>query len=243
MVVASTAARAPVLLQPAYLLHRRPYRDTSLLLECFSRDHGRVGLVARGGRSRLAGVLQPFTPLLLSWSGGGDLKTLTQAEPDGYADPLRGVALAAGFYLNELLLRGCARLDGHPPVYAAYGSALAALRGPAVEPVLRRFERDLLAGLGYGLLLEHDAAGAAITPGGRYHYRPEHGAVPAADGNLSGAALLALQHDALDDPAHWPALKRLLRSQLRWHFGDRPLKSRALYHAIAGHVPAESKHP
>lgn len=242
MAVVSTAA-PPVLLQPAYLLHRRPYRDTSLLLECFSRDHGRVGLVARGGRSRLAGVLQPFTPLLLSWSGGGELKTLTGVEPDGYADPLRGAALAAGFYLNELLLRGCARLDGHPPVYAAYGRALAALRGPAIEPALRRFERDLLAGLGYGLLLTHDARGGAIMPDGRYHYRPEHGAVPAADGDLSGAALLALQHDTLDDPAHWPALKRLLRSQLRWHFGDRPLKSRALYHALAGPASCEPDHP
>ncbi|GAB4356339.1 MAG: DNA repair protein RecO [Immundisolibacter sp.] len=240
MAVASTAARAQVLLQPAYLLHRRPYRDSSLLLECFTRDHGRVGLVARGGRGRLAGVLQPFTPLLLSWSGGGDLKTLSQAEPDGYADSLRGAALAAGFYLNELLLRSCARLDPHPLVYTAYARALAALRGTAIEPALRRFERDLLAGLGYGLLLEHDADGAAIAPDGRYHYRPEHGAVPAADGDLVGAALLALQHDTLDDPAHWPALKRLLRSQLRWHFGDRPLKSRALYHALAGPASSES---
>ena len=238
MVREQAGSRAPVLLAPAYVLHRRPYRDSSLLLECFSRDRGRVGLVARGGRGRLAGVLQPFAPLLLSWTGGGELKTLTQAEPDGYVDPLHGAALAAAFYLNELLLRACARLDAHPAVYEAYVRALAALTaGAAHEPALRRFERDLLAQLGYGLQLEHDVDGAAIDPAARYRYRPEHGAIQAADGDLPGAALLALRADALDDCVHWPVLKRLLRAQLAWHFGDKPLKSRQLYRALAGHTP------
>ena len=239
MATARSAGQAPVLLQAAYVLHRRPYRDSSLLLECFSREHGRLGLVARGGRGKLAGVLQPFAPLLLSWTGAADLKTLTQAEPDGYSDPLQGAALAAGFYLNELLLRACARLDAHPDVYDAYAGALAALPGAAIEPTLRRFERDLLAGLGYGLLLDHDASGAAIDPAARYDYRPEQGAVATLDGALGGAALLALRDDALDDPAHWPALKRLLRAQLAWHFGDRPLKSRALFRALAGRAQPE----
>lgn len=238
MVLQQPDSRAPVLLAPAYVLHRRPYRDSSLLLECFSRSHGRVGLVARGGRGRLAGVLQPFTPLLLSWAGGGELKTLIQAEPDGYATPLRGAALAAAFYLNELLLRACARLDAHPAVYEAYVRALAALTGPtADEPALRRFERDLLAELGYGLLLEHDVNGAAIDPTARYHYQSERGAIPAPDGDLPGAALLALREGTLGEPAHLPACKRLLRTQLAWHFGDKPLKSRELYRALAGEPP------
>jgi DNA repair protein RecO (recombination protein O) len=184
-------------------------------------------------------VLQPFAPLLLSWTGASDLKTLTQAEPDGYADPLLGAALAAGFYLNELLLRACARLDAHPEVYDAYASALAALPGAAIEPTLRRFERDLLAGLGYALLLDQDAGGTAIDPAARYDYQAERGAVPAPDGALDGAALLALRDDALDDQAHWLALKRLLRAQLAWHFGDRPLKSRALFRALAGRAQTE----
>lgn len=233
-----SGSRAPVLLAPAYVLHRRPYRDSSLLLECFSREHGRVGLVARGGRGRLAGILQPFAPLLLSWTGGGELKTLTQAEPDGYVDPLQGAALAAAFYLNELLLRACARLDAHPAVYEAYRRAVAALTGGvADEPTLRRFERDLLAELGYGLQLEHDVDGAAIDPAGRYHYQSERGAVRAPDGELPGAALLALREDALGEAAHLPACKRLLRAQLAWHFGDKPLKSRELYRALAGQTP------
>ncbi len=238
MVHEQADSRAPVLLAPAYVLHRRPYRDSSLLLECFSRDHGRVGLVARGGRGRLAGVLQPFAPLLLSWTGGGDLKTLTQAEPDGYADPLQGAALAAAFYLNELLLRACARLDAHPALYEAYRRALEALTGGvADEPALRRFERDLLAELGYGLLLEHDIDGAAIDPSVHYRYQPERGAIRAPDGDLPGAALLALREDALGEPAHLPACKRLLRAQLAWHFGDKPLKSRQMYRTLAGQTP------
>lgn len=238
MVREQAGSRAPILLAPAYVLHRRPYRDSSLLLECFSRDRGRVGLVARGGRGRLAGVLQPFAPLLLSWTGGGELKTLTQAEPDGYVDPLHGAALAAAFYLNELLLRACARLDAHPAVYEAYVRALAALTGGAAhEPALRRFERNLLAQLGYGLQLEHDVDGAAIDPAARYRYQPEHGAIPAADGDLPGAALLALREDTLCEPALLPACKRLLRAQLTWHFGDKPLKSRELYRALAGQTP------
>lgn len=233
-----SGSRAPVLLAPAYVLHRRPYRDSSLLLECFSREYGRVGLVARGGRGRLAGVLQPFAPLLLSWTGGGELKTLTQAEPDGYADPPQGAALAAAFYLNELLLRACARLDAHPAVYEAYRRAVATLTGSVGdEPALRRFERDLLAELGYGLLLEHDVDGAAIDPVARYHYQSERGAIRAPDGDLPGAALLALREDTLGEPAHLLACKRLLRAQLAWHFGDKPLKSRALYRALAGRTP------
>ena len=231
-------SRAPVLLAPAYVLHRRPYRDSSLLLECFCRDYGRVGLVARGGRGRMAGVLQPFAPLLLSWTGGGELKTLTQAEADGYADPLQGRALAAAFYLNELLLRACARLDAHPAVYGAYVRALTTLTGGmADEPALRRFERDLLAQLGYGLQLEHDLDGAAIDPAARYHYQSERGLIRAPDGDLPGSAVLALRQDALGEPAHLLACKRLLRAQLAWHFGDKPLKSRQMYRALAGQTP------
>jgi DNA repair protein RecO (recombination protein O) len=235
MVSEQSGSRAPVLLAPAYVLHRRPYRDSSLLLECFSRDHGRVGMVARSGRGRLAGVLQPFAPLLLSWTGGGELKTLTQAEPDGHVDLLRGATLAAGFYLNELLLRACARLDAHPAVYAAYARALTTLvGGTADEPALRYFERELLAELGYALQLEYDTTGTPINPAGRYHYQPERGALPAPDGDLPGAALHALRAGTLAEPAHLVACKRLLRAQLAWHFGDRPLKSRALYRVIAG---------
>ena len=238
MVPEQPGSRAPVLLAQAYVLHRRPYRDSSLLLECFSRDHGRVGLVARGGRGRLAGVLQPFAPLLLSWTGSGELKTLTQAEPDGYADPLQGAALAAAFYLNELLLRACTRLDAHPGVFEAYARALTALTGGvADEPALRRFEHTLLAELGYGLQLEHDIDGAAIDPVARYRYQSEHGLIRTPDGDLPGAAVLALREDTLGEVAHLPACKRLLRAQLAWHFGDKPLKSRQMYRALAGQTP------
>ena len=139
-----------------------------LLLEIFSEAHGRVGLVARGVRSaksRQRGDLQPFRPLRLSWSGRGELGTLTGVEADGVAPPLQGPGLYSAFYVNELLVRLLARQDPHPPLYALYRDSLERLaRCTDIEPVLRIFEKRLLEEIGYGLLLdcevEHGDAGA-----------------------------------------------------------------------------------
>ncbi len=159
--------------QPAFVLHARPWRETSLLIEALTRDHGRVGLVARGVRavrSRLPrAALQPLTPLNISWSGRGELSTLTAAEPAGNALRASGEALLCALYLNELVARMLPRNDPHPGVFEEYFDAFTRLAGDdAPAWTLRRFERDLLGHLGYGLVLEADAeTGESLDPGRR----------------------------------------------------------------------------
>jgi DNA repair protein RecO (recombination protein O) len=224
-------------LEPAFILHHRPFRDTSALLEVFSRAHGRVGLVARGARgprSRLKGLLQPFRPLLLSWQLRGELGTLTGAEAAGPAAPAPGGgdALLALYYASELLLRMTGRLDPHPPLFDHYATTVAVLAsGQPVAPQLRRFELGLLEALGYGLDLERDAAGDALDPRTSYRYDAAHGLAPCRDdasGALSGASLLALARDRLAEPRELADARRLLRAALDAHLDGRPLRTREL---------------
>ncbi|MCP5155174.1 MAG: DNA repair protein RecO [Ectothiorhodospiraceae bacterium] len=222
-----------------YVLHQRPYRETSVLLEVFARHQGRVGLVARGARrpaSTTRGQLRAFTPLLLSWSGRGELGNLHEVEGRGAVPELTGRALFCGFYLNELVLRLTERNDPHPELYVAYESALASLRASEPpEPVLRIFELRLLRALGYGLVLEHEAdTDRPILAERRYRYLRETG--PVADGiaegdvvSVSGATLLALGREQLDDPVQAREAKRLLRWLLADLLGPRPLATRALF--------------
>lgn len=225
-------------LEPGYALHARPYRETSLLLEAFTRGHGRIGLVARGARgqrSRLRGVLRPFAPLLLSWSGRGELATLTGAEPTAAARLTSGRLLAGGLYLNELLVRLLARNDPHPALYDAYDAALTALvSDESPEPVMRVFETRLLSELGYGLTLERDAEGRALRPDALYHYHLESGAVlvhQPVEGMLvvHGETLMALRQGRFDNPRSLREAKRLTRAALSRYLGDRPLRSRELW--------------
>lgn len=233
-----------VQLQPCYILHHRAYRDTSLLLEVFSRAHGRVGVVARGARgkrSRYTGLLQPFRPLLLSWSGKGELGTLTGAEPDGVPLDSQGPALISGFYLNELLMRLIGRGDPLDELYDHYALALHRLALGEGESVLRRFEVELLQQLGYGLILDHDAAtGEAIEVERRYRYSLEQGplALDFEGGDeidliVHGRTLLGLESGELEGASVGEA-KRLMRAALAPHLGDRPLKSRELFLAMYG---------
>ncbi|MGD2073577.1 MAG: DNA repair protein RecO [Gammaproteobacteria bacterium] len=225
-------------LEPGYVLHRRPYRESSLLLEVLSRSHGRVGLVARGVRSpksRQRGDLQPFRPLRLSWSARGDLGTLTGAEPEGTAQALRGSALYSAFYLNELLVRLLARQDPHPVLYLLYERSLDRIAKQPVEPVLRVFEKRLLEEIGYGLLLDFEVEqGEAIQPQRYYDYHLESGpvGVDGADARgfvFSGASLLALAREELDTPDALRDAKRLMRAALNLYLGGRPLRSRELF--------------
>jgi DNA repair protein RecO (recombination protein O) len=190
--------------QPAYVLHSYPFRETSLVVETFTRDHGRVALVARGARrprSVLRGVLMAFQPLLVSWTGRSELHTLVAAEREGGYAPLKGDALICGFYLNELLLRLLLRDDPHEQLYTAYRDALAELVSADDQgAVLRRFELSLLGELGYAVLLDREAdSGAPIAAEQRYVYVIERGPVPAAGraaGNgveLTGQTLLDMQ--------------------------------------------------
>lgn len=151
-----------VLVQPAWVLHRRPWSESSLIVELFSRDFGRIGAVARGGRNsrRWRGLLEPFSPVLASWQGRGELRSLVAAEPDGARPALAGAALASGFYLNELLLRLLRRDDPHPELHPLYGDTLNRLPD---EAALRGFECRLLEALGYGLLLLEDMGVSRCT--------------------------------------------------------------------------------
>ena len=221
--------------QPAFVLHGRPYRETSLLLECFTQDYGRIGLVARGVRkekSRLSrALLQPLTPVSLGWSGGGELATLTAVE--ARADPLTfaGEPLLCGLYLNELLLRLTLRQDPHAELFIAYARTLGRLAlGEAPAWTLRRFERDLLDHLGYGLNPAIDAqTGTPVDPAGIYGYRHELGPVPwhtAADGpKISGAALLALAADSKPADAELPSLRRWMRGVIATHLDGAELQA------------------
>lgn len=227
-------------LTPALVLHSRSYRETSLLLEVFSREAGRIGAVARGARrpgARLRGVLRPFQALLVSWSGRGELATVTGAEPQGAPFLVSGEKLASGFYLNELLLRLLARWDPHPPLFDVYVDTLARLRDTAenAEAVLRTFERALLRELGYGLTLEREAGdGPPVRPERLYYYRlevgPERESAGASDAvPVHGETLLALAAGRLEDKRSLKEAKRLTRAALSRYLGGRPLASRRIW--------------
>lgn len=232
-------------LEPVYVLHQRPYQDSSLLLEIFTPNHGRVGLVAKGVRKpkgRWQPLMQPFVPLLLSWSGRGELGTVTDAEMSGVPHPLQGQVLLSGFYINELLTRLLQRHDPHPGLFDYYHTLLQQLSLLADDAAgrqqlqwqLRLFERHLLQEIGYGLVLEHDAAtGEAIEAGLSYSYRFGEGPIPLKEGAeaglvISGRALLALASGEFEEAVSLRDAKRLMRAALDQHLGGRPLHSRQL---------------
>ncbi|MEO8739468.1 MAG: DNA repair protein RecO [Casimicrobiaceae bacterium] len=223
--------------QHAFVLHAYPYRETSLIVEALTADHGRVALVARGAkrpRSELRGVLQAFQPLSLSWAGNGELKTLLRAEWRGGLPLVSGSALLCGFYLNELLLKLLAREDAHPRLFGDYADALGRLAGGADQAaVLRQFELRLLTELGYALPLTHEAdTGAPVDPEARYYYAFERGPrlTVSEPGRrypqVRGATLLALagQDFAAADAA--AEAKRLMREVLDHYLEQRAIFSR-----------------
>jgi DNA repair protein RecO (recombination protein O) len=235
------AAGQRVQLSPGFILHQYPYRDTSALVEIFSRDYGKVGLVARGIRSpksKWRGDVQPFKPLLLSWQLRGELGVLTDVECSRHDGPLSGTVLYSAFYLNELLMRLLERHDPHPALYDDYASTLADLREQStIEHVLRRFEKHLLDELGYGLVLEHDAeTGNEIDPEAFYDYHLESGPVAVADVGggfvFSGKSLLSMASEEFNHPEVLQDAKRLMRAALRIYLGDKPLKTRELFKQI-----------
>jgi DNA repair protein RecO (recombination protein O) len=189
--------------EPGYVLHTYPYKETSLIVEAFTRRHGRVALLARGARrprSAMRGMLLSFQPLQLAWSGAGELATLVRADWGGALRPLSGKGLMCGFYVNELVLRLLPREDAHEALFDYYAGAIAALSaGEPLAGVLRGFEKRLLAELGYAPLLDRDAgSGAPIDPDGRYRYEPDRGPVRAmngADPTVSGRTLLDVAAD------------------------------------------------
>jgi len=233
-------------LEPGFVLHSYPYKETSLIVEVFSRRFGRVGLLARGARrprSAMRGVLLAFHPLRLTWTATAELGTLMAVEWGGGQKMLSGIALMCGFYVNELLLRLLPRDDPHEALFDAYGETLARLSaaaalarpsaGAAQAAVLRGFERRMLAELGYAPVLDRDAAnGAAIEPAKHYAYEPERGPVETrrSDGDsvISGRTLLDMAADNYESTRTREQARRLMRTLIADRLGGQDLHTRAV---------------
>ena len=236
-----TAERARDSLHPAFVLHHRPYRDTSRILDAFTRDQGRLTLFARGvrgGKAPLASILLPFQPLLVAWTGRGDAGQLTRAEAVA-APLLPAPAVMPAYYLNELVLKLTTRHDPQPLLFDAYANAIDALRAAAPIPVvLRLFEKRLLDTLGYGVDLLRDAhTGEPVDAQRRYHFSAAVGcyAVDAPledEATLLGQSLLDLQAESLDAPRSLEDARRLLRAALVPLLEGRELATRGVARAV-----------
>ncbi len=217
-----------------FILHRRPWRDTGLWLEVFSRDRGKVALLAKGarkGKPKSAAWLQSFQPLKIGWRGKGDLKTLTAVEPLSSLPVLSGKTLYCGFYLNELLAYLTYRYDPHPHLFHRYQETLRDFaKGGEMDRCLRLFEMDLLQEIGYGLILEHEVEyGNPIVPEASYRYEPDAGPCLDSCGEVHGMTLLALAKRRLEDPVVRKEAKLLLRQVIDYRLEGKSLKSRTLF--------------
>lgn len=224
--------------QRAFVLHGRPYSETSLLLDFFTENDGRVRVLAKGARSRrspLKGVLQPFTPLLVRWSGRGEVKTLRSAEPVSLGLPLTGLMLYSGLYVNELLSRVLAHETDYSSLFFDYLQCLQTLAGASgsPEPALRRFELALLSHLGYGVDFLHCAgSGEPVSDDMTYRYREEKGfiaSVVLGSDSFTGRELRSLAARQFADGDALRAAKRFTRMALKPYLGGKPLKSRELF--------------
>lgn len=225
-------SRSRIQLASAWVLKTTAYRDTSLLIEAFSRDHGRIALIARGargGKARSREQLQCFRPLLLSWLEAGDLGTLTGVESDGPAISLSGESVFSGWYLNELLLRLLQRHDPHPQIFNSYSEALHGLADLG-EPSLRYFELALLADIGFGIDLP-----AELHPGQHYQHIPGEPLQPVAQGQRDaycGSSLIALRDQTLNSVQALRDARDLLRACLTAHLGGKALASATVLRAL-----------
>lgn len=229
----------PVDSEPALILHARAYRETSLLLECLTPGHGRVGMIAKGvrrERTRLPrGLLQPLQPLQMSWVGKGELMIMTRAEATAAPYPMHGDRIYSAMYLNELVLRLCDRGDPHSELFEHYVLCLNRLSAGESETwTLRRFERDLMSDLGYGLVLDIDIeTGQALDPSGDYVYAIDAGPRIARgrqdELRIKGSALIALEKDEMPSPEECIELKRLMRVLLQHLLGGGSLNAWSMH--------------
>jgi len=223
-------------LQPAYILHRRNYGNSSLLLECFTPAGGRFPAIARGASARFskgASMPQPFQPFWLKLAGRGEVRTLAACEAAAGPAPLQGERLYCAFYLNELLLRLLPRDDPHALLFDRYAQTLTELSDGVAADLLRRFEVALLQALGYGAPLHLEASGGRpVMAEARYHYHLEEGPIrnePPAGAEVSGATLLALAGERPFDDLCRREARALMRRLIDHYLGGRPLKSRELF--------------
>jgi len=220
------------------VLHTRSFRNTSLIVEVFTREHGRLSMVARGARQNKSGfysVLQPFIHLFMEWGGNGEMSTLYTAENQGSPDRLLNDKIYSGFYLNELLIRLLHKHDPHPNLFDAYKNCLMEIRqNDDVDISLRYFEIDLLEQLGYGINLEFDAeTGEHVHSELHYSYLLEHGprlhtGIVDNSVTVTGKTLQQMQERNLTEPTTRKQAKMLLRSILDHYLGHKPLKTREL---------------
>lgn len=228
-----------VSLQPAFILHGRDFRDTSRLLDVFTPDYGRVSLVAKGARaarSKLQGVLEPFSPLIISWSGKGDVQTLTGAESVKNSISLLGKQVMSAYYINELLQRLMTVHDPHPELFDIYKSTLEQFSTDDEELVLRRFEKKLLVEVGYGLSLDVEAeTGNALIDDELYYYDLERGPILIKENEVDsefvilGKSLRDLSGENFSCSQSKKEAKKLMRIILSHYLGDKPLKTRKLH--------------
>lgn len=237
---------AVVYLQPAFILQQHKYRETSLIIDALTRDFGRVSLLAKGVRkakSKTAGMLQPFIPLIISYVGKAELKTLSNVELSAgfgqtrginiISGDIKGLALYCGFYINELVVCFLHKYDPHPEVFDHYRECLSGLMGGAsTEAALRQFELNLMECVGYGLQLRFDGTGEPIEPLKRYDFNAGHGAVEAINGQFSGQTLLALNARELADPQVLSEAKILMRMVIDVYLQGRQLKSRGVINKV-----------
>ena len=227
-----------VSLQPAFILHGRDFRDTSRLLDVFTLDYGRVTLVAKGARSprsKLQGILEPFTPLIISWSGKGDVQTLTGAESVKTPINLSGKQVMSGYYINELLQRLMTVHDPHPELFEIYKATLENFSSDEEEVVLRKFEKNLLLEIGYGLSLDIDCEkGTEVDRNKLYYYDIEKGPISIQNNTddefiISGQTLIDMSAGKFSCLQSQKEAKKLMRIILSHHLGDKPLKTRSLH--------------
>lgn len=227
-------------LTPCYILHIRDYRETSLLLELFSREYGRTGLVAKGAKKNKktsANNFNLYQKYLISWVSRHELGTLTDIEPATAMRYMMPEKLMSGFYVNEITMRLLHRHEPHPELFDAYQAAITNLINDESEyTVLRYFEKSLLQTLGYGIVLDNDViTGEAITPGKEYYYQTDFGPSQSISGKtgvkVSGETLLQINNESLADERCIKEAKLLMTFILQQYLGTKPLASRELYRA------------
>jgi DNA repair protein RecO (recombination protein O) len=225
-------------LEPAFLLHSRPYRNTSMLVNFFTLNYGRIDAVVRGARSpksKNKGLLQLFTPVLINWYGSGELVTIKNIEPNGFINLLQGDGVFYGIYINELLIKLLHTHDPHLDVFNSYTNLLQQFSHQTpTEKDLRCFEKQLLIALGYGLHLDSDSeTGEALQEDYYYHYIPDKGPVKVDSSTQNnifcGKNLMAINQNQFDNPDILRDAKRLMRYALQQLLGDKTLKSRELF--------------
>jgi DNA repair protein RecO (recombination protein O) len=228
--------------QPVYVLHTYPFKETSLVVELFSLQFGRIAAVAKGARrphSAMRGMLQSFQLLDGAWSGKNELKTLHSLDWSAGLTLLKGEALMCGFYMNELLLRLLPREDAHEALFAYYQATLKTLaESPDLAITLRRFELKLLQEMGYAVPLLQDENDNEIMADKNYRYEAEYGACDLnATKNgvqLSGKTMLDMAHDDYSGAQTQTQSKQLMRYLLTHYLGDKPLHTRQLLIDLQG---------